>query len=76
MLPPFSFPKPLLYILEGTNTKKGKDTKYMALFEIQNGTLIGQGDGMSFISYIGSFMSPSADADFKIFNVNTSSVVE
>jgi hypothetical protein len=47
MLPPFNFPKPLIYILEGSPANNGIHSKYMALFEIKDRKLLGQGDGMS-----------------------------
>jgi hypothetical protein len=60
MLPPFNFPTPLMYIMEGgkENSGMGVHVKYMALFEIKDGKLIGQGDG--------KYMEPDSDSVYKI----------
>jgi hypothetical protein len=40
-----------MYTLEGWPSNTGVHTKYMALFEIKDGNLIGQGDG-SFLNFL------------------------
>ncbi|KAL3896352.1 MAG: hypothetical protein SGCHY_004125 [Lobulomycetales sp.] len=64
MLPPFSFPEPIVYVLEGSpDSATGVHRKFMCLFEIKNGKLLGQGNG--------KYFRPSEDSFFRLLDFKT-----